>query len=65
MDLGSWVETKNKTSKTRTFKGLSKDVELLQNLTYDDLPTGSSAFCVDTGDIYIYEKTTKEWNKLP
>ena len=31
--------------------------------TSDNLMTGSSAYCIDTGDYYKYEATTKQWYK--
>ena len=60
-DLGSFVAT-SVDGFIRNYEGLSKDVSKLPK--YDDLQTGSSAFCVDTGDLYKYEKTTKTWYKL-
>lgn len=60
-DLGSFVAT-SVSGQIRNYEGLSSDVSKLPK--YDDLQTGSSAFCVDTGDLYKYEKTTKTWYKL-
>lgn len=60
-DLGSFVAMPG-SDKVRNYEGLSADVGKLPK--YDDLETGSSAFCVDTGDLYKYEKTTKTWYKL-
>ena len=45
-----------------------RDYELLSNdfgklPTSDNLMTGSSAYCIDTGDYYKYEATTKQWYK--
>ena len=45
-----------------------KDYELLSTdfgklPTSDNLMTGSSAYCIDTGDYYKYEATTKQWYK--
>lgn len=60
-DLGSFVATTT-SGQIRNYEGLSVDVAKLPK--YDDLGTGSSAFCVDTGDLYKYEKTTKTWYKL-
>ena len=42
----------------KMFMGLSSDVTLLPN-EMEDTITGSSAFCVDTGELYLYEKTSK------
>lgn len=60
-DLGSFVAT-SINGNIRNYEGLSGDVSKLPK--YDNLSTGSSAFCVDTGDLYKYEKTTKTWYKL-
>lgn len=60
-DLGSFVAT-SVSGQIRNYEGLSSDVSKLPK--YDNLETGSSAFCVDTGDLYKYEKTTKTWYKL-
>ena len=64
-DLGSWVcskVTKDNTYGTkqiREYFGLSTDVAKLP--TYDDLATGSSAYCVDNGNIYMYNAESKLW----
>lgn len=60
-DLGSLVATEVD-GNTRSYEGLSKDKNKLPK--YDDLETGSSAFFVDTSEVYEYEKTTKTWYKL-
>lgn len=60
-DLGSWVATSTEANR-RSYEGLSADVAKLPK--YDDLGTGSSALCVDKGDFYKYEATTKTWYKL-
>lgn len=57
-DIGSFVSTSS-TEKIRNYEGLARDVNKLPK--YDDLETGSSAFCVDTGQLFKYEKTTKTW----
>ena len=67
IDLGTWVCTsveRNADGKLniRSYEGLSADVSKLPK--YDDLGTGSSALCVDTGDYYKYEATTKTWYKI-
>lgn len=66
-DLGSWVCTKvdkngNGEYNIRNYEGLSADVSKLPK--YENLGTGSSAFCSDTGDFYKYEKSTKTWYKI-
>lgn len=60
-DLGSWVCTSSESNR-RTYEGLSAHIDKLPK--YDDLGTGSSALCVDNGDFYKYEATTKTWYKL-
>ena len=60
-DLGSWVATSTDENR-RSYEGLSADIAKLPK--YDDLGTGSSALCVDNGDFYKYEATTKTWYKL-
>ena len=45
----------------RGYELLSNDVGKLP--TSDNLMTGSSAYCIDTGDYYKYEATTKQWYK--
>ena len=60
-DLGSWEYICGPYDKRRSYQGLSADVAKLPK--YDDLLTGSSALCVDTGDVYLYHKGTKNWYK--
>lgn len=57
-DLGSFVAMPG-SDRVRNYEGLSVDVTKLPK--YNDLETGSSAFCVDTGQLFKYEKTTKTW----
>lgn len=57
-DLGTFVAMPG-SDKVRNYTGLSKDISKLPK--YDDLETGSSAFCVDTFQLLMYEKTTKTW----
>ena len=45
----------------RAYELLSTDFGKLP--TSDNLMTGSSAYCIDTGDYYKYEATTKQWYK--
>ena len=47
----------------KMFMGLSSDVTLLPN-EMENTITGSSAFCVDTGELYIYEETSKTWYQI-
>lgn len=58
-DLGSFVAT-SAIGRKRNYEGLSKDVEKLPH--YVD--TGSSAFCLDTGDFYKYLRSTDIWYKI-
>lgn len=55
-ELGSWVATEVLGS-TRHYKGLSVDVQKLPHY----VGTGSTAECIDTGDMYKFEKTTDRW----
>lgn len=59
--LGSFVAT-SVSGNVRNYEGLSKDIGKLPQ--YDNLGTGSSAFCVDTGQLLKYEATTKLWYEL-
>ena len=45
----------------RGYELLSTDFGKLP--TSDNLMKGSSAYCIDTGDYYKYEATTKQWYK--
>ena len=60
-DLGSFVAMPG-SGKLRNYNGLSKDIGKLPK--YNDLITGSSAFCMDTGQLFNYEATTKTWYEL-
>ena len=46
----------------RNYEGLSADIDKLPH--YENLSTGSSALCIDTGDWYKYEKSTDTWYKI-
>lgn len=66
-DLGSWVctsvdKTGNGELNIRNYEGISSDLDKLPK--YDNLGTGSSALCLDSGAFYKYEKTTKTWYQL-
>lgn len=67
-DMGSWVCTKVTIDQTyhkfqiREYSGLSSDIGKLP--VYDDLATGSTAFCVDNGTVLIFDSSTKSWNAL-
>ena len=64
-DLGSWVCSKVSKDETygtlqvREYFGLSTDVAKLPK--YDDLATGSTAYCVDNGALYMYNAAGKTW----
>lgn len=60
-DLGSFECTSIDGLK-RNYEGLSADVPKLPK--YENLATGSSALCLDTGDYYKYHAKTKTWYKL-
>lgn len=60
-DLGSFVAMPG-SEKIRNYEGLSSDISKLPK--YDDLGTGSSAFCIDTSQLLKYEATTKTWYEL-
>ena len=66
-DLGNWVCTSvrkndNNEFNIRNYEGLSTDINKLPH--YENLGTGSSALCIDTGDWYKYEKSTDTWYKI-
>ena len=61
-DAGSWVlqsRTLNPYSKeaTESWYGLSKDLAKLPHTG----GTGSTAYCIDNGAFYLYERTTDTW----
>ena len=58
-DLGSWEYTCGPYDKRRSYQGLSADVAKLPK--YDDLATGSSAYCVDNGALYMFNANSKTW----
>lgn len=43
----------------RSYQGLSVDVAKLPK--YENLATGSSALCLDTGQFFFYHAPTKTW----
>lgn len=51
----------------RNYLGLSGDVDKLPTRSvypqYKDLKTGSTAFCIDDGTLYMYEYTTDRWHE--
>lgn len=57
-DMGSFCVT-DRDSNIYEFKGLSIDVSKLPKV--DAIGTGSTAYCVDDGILYMYDKSTKTW----
>lgn len=58
-DLGSFKSCDPPSEKQRDYYGLSKDVSKLPRYVL----SGSSAFCLDTGDMYFYLEDTDSWYK--
>lgn len=56
---GSFVPTAVEGNKI-AYSGLSADISKLPK-TNESLETGSTAYCIDTGVLYMYEKTSKTW----
>lgn len=63
-DLGSFRCDTVENGK-RKYYGLSSDVAKLPRREvypqYTDLKTGSTAYCVDDGSLYMYEESTDIW----
>lgn len=63
-DLGSFMDTNQKKGVWEYF-GLSSDLDKLPTVArcpkYKDLPQGTTAYCIDDGSVYMYEKTTDRW----
>lgn len=57
-DLGSFECVSTEGNK-RNYYGLSIDVSKLPK--YENLSTGSTAFCVDNGKLFLYHAPTKMW----
>ncbi len=55
-DLGSFTAVEVD-GNARKYRGLSKDVDKLPHY----VATGSSALCLDTGDLYMYLESTDTW----
>ena len=64
-DLGSFAASGSGT--LRNYRGMSADIAKLQAAVklpqYADLETGSGATCIDTGEIYKYSQSTREFYK--
>lgn len=56
IDIGTFV-VKSSSSGVYQLYGLSKDVSKLPTT----LAMGSSAYCVDTGDLYMFDSENKQW----
>lgn len=61
-DLGSFECVDKEDTNQRNYEGLSADVDKLP--TYNNLEAGSTALCIDTGELYKYHAKTKTWYKL-
>lgn len=61
LDMGSFNLTKAENG-VYEFKGLSADMDKLPKV--QSIGTGSTALCIDTGTILMYEKTSKTWYEL-
>lgn len=57
-DMGS-IKCNSVNGNVRSYELLSADITKLPQ--YDDLSTGSGAYCTDTAQLYKYEATTKTW----
>ena len=71
-DLGS-IEVVDVTKTKIDFQLMSVDISKLPTegmkpnntgLALDTLGAGSSAFVLDTGDVYVFHGQSKTWNKL-
>ena len=64
-DYGSWFLVSRRLSPYRegyieSWCGLSDDLDKLPHTG----ETGSTAYCVDTGNSYMFEKTTDRWYRM-
>lgn len=66
VDTGSWVLVSRRLS-PYTQKGIEEWCGL--SIDFDMIPhtgcTGSTAYCIDTGERYMFEETTDSWYPLP
>lgn len=62
VDLGSFEIVKYENG-IYEFAGLSKDIGKLP--VVDAVKSGSNAYCIDTGEVYMYEKSSNSWFKQP
>lgn len=65
-DLGSFRNDKMENGK-RNYLGLAADVAKLPTRAkypqYVDLKTGSTAYCVDDGSLFMYEESSDNWHE--
>lgn len=59
-DLGSFVATEVN-GRQRHYEGFSVDIVKLPHY----VGSGSSALCLDTGEVYKFHEKTDTWVKLP
>lgn len=62
VDLGSFEIVKYENG-IYEFAGLSEDIGKLP--VVDAVKSGSNAYCIDTGEVYMYEKSSNRWFKQP
>jgi hypothetical protein len=61
-DKGKWDDTGPAShTDTRFYVGFSSEVDKLPR---EGVATGSMAFCVDTGDAYIYHGADDTWHQM-
>ena len=58
-DIGGWYHNPPYIGKKREYSGISTEINKLPKY----VSTGSTAYCIDTGDIYIYYAGDKSWHK--
>lgn len=62
VDLGSFEIVKYENG-IYEFAGLSEDIGKLP--VVDAVKSGSNAYCIDTGEVFMYEKSSNSWFKQP
>ena len=61
-DRGRWEDSGSTTkTATRAYIGFSSEVDKLPT---QDIATGTVAFCVDTGDAYMFHEADEQWHLL-
>ena len=61
-DLGSIEDTSGTGDNKRNFQLFNADVSKLP--TTKDVAGGSTAFVIDTGDVYLFHGQTRTWNSI-